>query len=122
MNDPKAQRILVVETELVLKSALLEILIYEGYAAVGAPSWEDGLLKARESHPALVIADAVPRECYGAIQSLRSDPTTHDIRFLLTCKCAEKMEVEALFGPHDFLLRAYFTPEEFFEVVNKVLT
>jgi CheY-like chemotaxis protein len=121
MADANSQFILVIEADANIQHNFREMLELEGYHAISVSSWPEALDIIRERRPALIVANGIDPESYGMVQQLRSDMATSDIRFLLTCKCPEKLDVEALFGAHDLVLRAYFTPQEFLEAVKSVL-
>ncbi len=73
--------ILIVEDNDKNRKLLRAILSARGYALLEAPNAEDGLVLARENHPALVLMDIQLPGMDGikARQILKDDPATSDI-------------------------------------------
>ncbi|HEY9585573.1 MAG TPA: response regulator [Candidatus Paceibacterota bacterium] len=55
----KGKKILVVEDELPLRSALFDILTYEGFDVLQAEDGKEGLVLAGRYHPDLILLDIV---------------------------------------------------------------
>jgi DNA-binding response OmpR family regulator len=55
----KGKKILIVEDELPLRNALLDILTFEEFAVLQADNGEEGLAVALKDHPDLILLDVV---------------------------------------------------------------
>lgn len=75
------KKVLVIEDDAHLRSDLIEILGFEGYATLGAENGHEGLLLAQEHRPDLIICDiTMPLlDGFGVIAALREDLQTADI-------------------------------------------
>lgn len=76
--------ILIIEDEEALREALIDLLHFEGYQAVGAADGLAGLQAARERHPDLIICDIrMPLlDGYGVLLELSRSPETSSIPFI----------------------------------------
>jgi DNA-binding NarL/FixJ family response regulator len=77
-------RILLIEDEPRVRANLATILRFEGYDVVVATDGEDGLRRARECAPALILCDVmIPRlDGHQMLRALRSEPAARAIPFV----------------------------------------
>lgn len=92
------QKILVIEDEELLRSSLIELLEIEDYEVIGAKDGVDGLQKAVEELPDLIICDIMmPRmNGYEVIKNLKENPITETIPFIFLTAKADR--VDSRFG------------------------
>ncbi len=84
--------LLVIEDEAPLRANLVRILSAEGYRVLTAADGDEGIRRAREQRPDLVICDILmPRlDGYGVLAQLRSRPETAGIPFIFLTASADK--------------------------------
>ncbi|MCD6583454.1 MAG: response regulator [Candidatus Omnitrophica bacterium] len=119
------KKVLVVDDEPYIVEAVERILTQKGYQVIGARNGEDGLKKAKEILPDLIILDILMPVMDGTTmaQSLQEDFLTKKIPVVfLTCLIREE-EIRGFYpsGGKYQLLAKPFTPEQLIEVVDKIL-
>jgi len=87
--------VLVIEDEEPLRANLVRILSAEGFRVVTAADGDEGLSRAREARPDLVICDILmPRmDGFSVLAALRSRPETAAIPFLFLTASADKEDL-----------------------------
>jgi len=107
------ERILIIEDELPMRTALQDVLQAEGYRVMAAPDGEIGLRRAMEEKPDLILLDIMmPRlDGYAVCQELRrlSNPV---LVLMLTAKGQIEDRVNGLdAGADDYLVKPFSTEE-----------
>jgi DNA-binding response OmpR family regulator len=113
METPHLQRILVVEDELPMRTALQDCLEAEGYRVLAAAEGETGLKRAIEEHPDLVLLDIMmPRlDGYAVCAELRRRASPVPV-LMLTAKGQIDDRVRGLdAGADDYLVKPFSTGE-----------
>ena len=84
--------LLVIEDEAPLRANLVRILSAEGYRVIAAADGDEGLRRAREDRPDLVICDILMPlvDGFGVLASLRSRPETMALPFIFLTASADK--------------------------------
>jgi len=119
------KKVLVVDDEPHIIEAIQRILTQKGFQVIGACNGEEGLRKAKQLLPDLIILDILMPVMDGTTmaQSLQEDFLTKKIPVIfLTCLVREE-EIRRLYPSgrkYQFLAKP-FTPEQLIEVVDKVL-
>jgi DNA-binding response OmpR family regulator len=87
--------LLVIEDEAPLRANLVRIFTAEGYRVITAADGDEGVRRAREDRPDLVICDILmPRlDGYGVLASLRSQPETAALPFIFLTASADKEDL-----------------------------
>ncbi len=102
-------RILVIEDEPRVRANLATILRFEGYEVVEAGDGEEGLRRARECSPALILCDVMmPRvDGHQVLRALRAEPATRAIPFVfLTARGAiHELREGMTLGADDYLIK-----------------
>ena len=75
------ERILIIEDELPMRTALQDVLAGESYRVLTAPDGETGLARALKEKPDLILLDIMmPKlDGFGLVHRLRINPETRDI-------------------------------------------
>ncbi len=75
MTDENKKKILIVDDDSNLNTVLVDKLKFSGFDAVGAPDGEEGLKKALELHPDVILLDLVMPKMDGLemLKKLRED-------------------------------------------------
>ncbi len=124
METNKA-KILIVEDEEILLTALSEELKQEGFEAVGAKDGVEGVEKAASEKPDLILLDLVmPRlDGIGALKQMKSNPDTKEIPVVILTNLSDYDKVsDALsLGAMDYLVKANYRLEELVTKIKTVL-
>jgi adenylate cyclase len=118
-------KILVVEDEEILLTALQEELKQGGYETLGAIDGEDGLTKVKEFKPDLILLDLVMPKMDGmaVLKKLKVDPETLTIPVVILTNLSDYERIsEALsLGAKDYLVKANYSLNDLMEKVKSVL-
>ena len=120
----RAVRVLVVDDDPVILELLRINFEIEGYEVLAATDGEQGLAKAREEEPDVVLCDIMMPRLDGieVVTQLRGDPRTAHLPIVLLSAKAQKVEVDRglAAGADDYVTKP-FDPLELLERVNAVL-
>ena len=77
--------VLVVDDDENLRDVLVDKLIISGFGAVGAENGEEGLKKALELHPDVILLDVIMPKIGGweMLEMLRKDPWGKDVKVIM---------------------------------------
>jgi len=118
-------KILIVEDDKFLRELIAKKLIKEGFDVEEAIDGEEGLRKAREVLPDLILLDLILPGIDGfeVLKTLKDDPKLSLIPVVILSNLGQRDEVEKglSLGAVDFLIKAHFTPEEIIEKIKTVL-
>jgi two-component system, OmpR family, alkaline phosphatase synthesis response regulator PhoP len=121
--EPSQTKILIVEDEEILLTALSEELKQEGFQVVGAKDGVEGVEKAQSEKPHLVLLDLVmPRlDGIGALKEMKNNPEIKDIPVVILTNLSDydKISDALSLGAMDYLVKANYRLEE---LVNKIKT
>ncbi|HYC79411.1 MAG TPA: response regulator [Candidatus Binatia bacterium] len=121
--EPSQTRILIVEDEEILLTALSEELKQEGFQVTGAKDGVEGVEKVKSEKPDLVLLDLVmPRlDGIGALKQMKDDPEIKDIPVVILTNLSDydKISDALSLGAMDYLVKANYRLEE---LVNKIKT
>lgn len=116
--------ILVIEDESLLRAEVAEWLMFEGYAAITAEDGVDGVEKALQHQPDLIVCDIMmPRlDGYGVLLEIRSNRLTVDIPFVFLTARAAHDDIRAGMnqGADDYLTKP-FTRVELLQAIQSRL-
>ena len=119
-------KVLVVEDEEILLTALKEELENGGYDVVGAVDGEDGLAKVKSSKPELVLLDLVMPKMDGMemLRKLKEDSEIRDTPVVILTNLSDYERIsEALsLGAMDYLVKANYKLEDLLEKVKTVIS
>lgn len=120
-----AQKILLVEDDKFLREMISKKLASEGYEVTEALDGEDGIRKAKEEKPALVLLDLILPgvDGFGVLGALKSDPAIANAPVLVLSNLSQESEVKRALdlGAADFLVKAHFIPGEIIEKIKSLL-
>jgi len=120
-----AHKILVVEDEEILLTALQEELRQGGYTVEGAVDGEDGLNKIKTFKPDLVLLDLVMPKMDGmaVLKKLRESQETADLPVVILTNLSDYERIsEALsLGAKDYLVKANYSLSDLMDKVKAVL-
>jgi len=120
-----AIKILVVEDDKFLRELITQKLSREGYDVYEAVDGEDGVRKAKESNPDIILLDLILPGIDGfeVLAKIKEDSNLEQIPVVILSNLGQRDDVERglKLGAVDFLIKAHFTPGEIIEKVNKIL-
>lgn len=120
-----AKKILIVDDEEVIRDSVKLCLEGCGYELYEAENGEQGLERARELKPHLIILDLMMPDKWGyaVCEELRGHPDTRDaiIMFLTARGSAPSRKVGDLKGADDYMVKP-FIPDELREKVKGLLS
>lgn len=107
--------VLVVEDDPIIRENTLELLQFEGFVAIGAADGLEGILRAQEWLPDLVICDILMPHLdgYGVLKALRTNPLTENIP-LVFVSAAPREDIAAAsvqLGAADYLPKPFRAPD-----------
>lgn len=115
------EKILVIEDEVLILESVIEILEIEGYDCIKAVNGEEGIQKAKDETPDLIICDIQLPKLNGhqVLQSLRSYPRTSTVPFIFLSALVEKSDMRKgmTLGADDYLTKP-FEPHELLSSVK----
>lgn len=115
------KRILVIEDASSLRKDIIDMLGFEGFEAFGAADGLEGVVKAQELKPELIICDIMMpiMDGFGVLASLRKDPTTATIPFIFLTARTDRLDIRQgmSLGADDYLTKP-FTVQDLINSVN----
>jgi DNA-binding response OmpR family regulator len=116
--------VLVVDDDPVIVRLLQVNFEMEGFTVLTAGDGEEGLTKAREAHPDVMVCDIMMPKVNGleVVERLRADPATKNMPVILLSAKAQSSEVQKGLdvGADDYVTKP-FDPLELIDRVNAVL-
>lgn len=96
-----------------------------GFEVDFAQNGKDGLKKATEQKPEVILLDVVMpgMDGFEVLRELKKDQNTRSIKVVVLTNIGQKEEVERgkALGADDYIIKAHFAPSEVVEKVNSVL-
>ena len=124
-NMAEKAKILVVEDEEILLTALKEELSSGGYEVDGANDRQEGLDKVKSFKPDLILLDLVMPKMDGMemLQRLKGSPETRDVPVVILTNLSDYERIsEALsLGAMDYLVKANYKLEDLLDKVKTVI-
>lgn len=123
MNEKK--KILVVEDETPLREALRDKLVREGYPVIEAVDGEDGLAKANQEHPDLILTDIMmPKmDGFAMIQHLQADTNLQSIPVVIVSNLGQDDDKDRAktLGAKEFFIKADMPVADLARYVHSLL-
>jgi len=117
-----AQKILIVEDDKFLRELITRKLIQENFEVIEAIDGEEGLEKAKETKPNLILLDLILPGIDGfeVLTKLKEDPALTVIPVIVLSNLGQREDVERglRLGAVDYLVKAHFTPNEIIEKIR----
>lgn len=119
------KKVLVVDDEKVLLELLLSKMEQAGFAAVGARDGDEGLQKALDQHPDLILLDIIMPKMDGItmLKKLREDAwgKTAPVIMLSNLNTAEAVEKSLENGAYDYLVKVDYSLDDLVAIVKRKL-
>lgn len=124
-DDSGKPKILVVEDDSFLAGMYVTKLGLEGFSVDLAGDGKEGLKKAREWKPDLILLDIIlpVMDGFAMLEQLKSDEEIRAIPVVLLTNLGQKGDVERglSLGAADYLIKAHFMPSEVIDKVKRLL-
>lgn len=115
-------KILVVEDEHLLRRLLVQSLKEANFEVIEAMDGEEGLVKAKEEKPDLILLDLILPGIsgYEVLLRMKKDPFLEKIPVIVLSNLGQEEEIERAkrLGAKDFLIKAHFTLSQIEEKVK----
>lgn len=118
-------KILIVEDDKFLRELIVQKTSKEGYQVAEAVNGEEGVTKAKEEKPDLILLDLILPGIDGfeALRQIKENPSTSAIPVIILSNLGQKDDVERgmKLGAADYLIKAHFTPGEILAKIKTTL-
>lgn len=119
------QKILIIEDEITLLDVISKKLEMEGYEVLLARDGREGLKKAKEVAPDLILLDILMpvMDGFGVLEGLNKDKELSKVPVIIISNSGQPVEIERAMslGVKDYLIKAEFDPEEVLMKAKNVL-
>jgi len=119
------KKILIVEDDKFLRELIVKKLEKEDFQVIEALDGEEGVKKAKEEKPDLILLDLILPGIDGfeALSKIKEDPFISSIPVIILSNLGQREDVEKglKLGAVDYLIKAHFTPGEIIEKVKNNL-
>lgn len=119
------KKILIVEDDKFLRELISRKLAKENYETVEAIDGEEGITKAKEEKPDLILLDLILPTIDGfeVLAKIKAEPTLSHIPVIILSNLGQREDVEKglELGAVDYLIKAHFTPGEIIDKIRKIL-
>lgn len=123
--DVKSFRILLVEDDNFLRDLIYHKMVKEGFTVEQGLDGEDGLKKAIEQKPHLILLDLIlpGMDGFEVLKKIREDETIKQVPVIILSNLGQKDDIEKgmKLGATDYLIKAHNTPGEIIDKVRAVL-
>lgn len=120
-----AKKILIIEDDKFLRELIVKKLTKENYDVSEAMDGEEGVKKAKEEKPDLILLDLILPGIDGfeVLARIKEDPALTPAPVIILSNLGQKEDVERglELGAVDYLIKAHFTPGEIIEKIRAIL-
>lgn len=120
-----AKKILIIEDDKFLRELIARKLAKDGYDVSEAVDGEEGVKKAKETGPDLILLDLILPEMDGfeVLSKIKQDPASSLIPVIILSNLGQKEDIEKglKMGAADYLIKAHFTPGEIVEKIRSII-
>ena len=120
------KKILLVEDDPFISEMYSTKFEKQGYACEVAMTGKDGLAKAKESMPDVVLLDILIPEMDGfeVLSALKKDQATSAIPVMMLTNLGQKEDIEKgkALGAVSYIVKAHFTPQEVVDKVKSIIS
>ena len=125
MTEELKKKILIVEDDRFLRELMAKKLAAEGFDVKEAVDGEDGIKKAKEEKPNLILLDLILPGIDGfeVLSRIKEDPSLEVIPVIILSNLGQREDVERglKLGADDYLVKAKFTPSEIISKIKALL-
>lgn len=124
MPDLQKKKILIIEDDRALQSAMLEILAQEGYETVSAYDGEEGVHKAETEKPDLILLDLIlpKKDGYEVLAEIKNGPDKNiPVLILTNLEEIENVQKALELGANTFMVKSDFSLRDIIEKIKENL-
>jgi CheY-like chemotaxis protein len=118
-------RVLIIEDDPYVRRFYEKLFRLSKYKVKTAKGAEEGLAKAKATHPDLILLDIMMPKINGleVLQKLKSDPVTYDCKVVMLTVLEDKETVRkaASLGADGYIIKSSASPKELIKIVSKYL-
>jgi DNA-binding response OmpR family regulator len=119
------QKILVIEDEVTLQKAMVDILVATGYQAIGANDGEQGLALAKSEKPDIILLDIILPKMNGfdVLKALKADEETKPIPVIMLTNLESSNDIEQALslGAMTYLVKSNYELDDIVKRVRDTL-
>ncbi len=119
------KNILFIEDDEFLRGLIGKKLASEGFNMISAIDGEEGIKKAKEEKPDLILLDLILPNVDGfeVLARIKEDPAASSIPVIILSNLSQKNDIDKgmKLGAADYIIKSQFTPEEITEKVKNIL-
>ncbi|MEX0870087.1 MAG: response regulator [Candidatus Spechtbacterales bacterium] len=120
-----AKKILFIEDEAAMQKAMSDLLIAEKYEIIAALDGEEGLLKAKQESPDLILLDLVlpKKDGFTVLDELKSEEETKDIPVMVLTNLETNEDIQRALdaGARTYLVKANYEPTDVLAKIDNIL-
>jgi len=125
MSEQEKKKILIIEDDRSLQSALVEIIQQEGFETESAFDGEEGLAKIRSFGPDLVLLDIIlpKKDGFDLLSEIKKDEALKNIPVLVLTNLEEVNNIQKALdlGANSYLVKSDFSLKDIVEKVRVIL-
>jgi CheY-like chemotaxis protein len=118
-------KILIVEDDPLMSRMYQKIFTFEGYEVEMAADGQEGLDKAREVKPTLMLLDVMMPKLNGlqVLEKIKADPETKAIPVIMLTNLAGEQDAEGALskGAIKYIIKSEHDPKEVADMVKEIL-
>jgi CheY-like chemotaxis protein len=118
-------KILIVEDDPLMSRMYQKIFTFENYEVVMAGDGQEGLDKAREAKPTLILLDVMMPKLNGlqVLEKLKEDPATKATPVIMLTNLAGQQDAETALakGAIKYIIKSEHDPKEVADMVKEIL-
>ena len=118
-------KILIVEDDPLMSRMYQKIFTFEKYEVETAGDGQEGIDKARETKPTLILLDVMMPKMNGleALEKLKADPETKAIPVVMLTNLAGQQDAEAALtkGAVKYIVKSEYEPKQVTDMVKEIL-
>jgi CheY-like chemotaxis protein len=118
-------KILIVEDDPLMSRMYQKIFTFEKYEVEMAADGQEGIDKARETNPTLILLDVMMPKMNGleALEKLKADPATKAIPVVMLTNLAGQQDAESALskGAVKYIVKSEYEPKQVTDMVKEIL-
>lgn len=117
--------LLITEDDPLMSRMYQKIFTFEGYEVVMAADGQEGLDKAREVNPTMILLDVMMPKLNGlqVLEKLKADPATRSIPVVMLTNLAGQQDAENALskGAIKYIVKSEYDPKQVADMVKEIL-
>jgi len=118
-------KLLITEDDPLMSRMYQKIFTFEGYEVVMAADGQEGLDKAREVNPTMILLDVMMPKLNGlqVLEKLKADPATRSIPVVMLTNLAGQQDAENALskGAIKYIVKSEYDPKQVADMVKEIL-